>query len=548
MRLKKVTVFGISLIVALVSLLIIINLPTSSAATCLEDFECNQEAGEICLDGVCYSPNYASVNVSINGRESGTSTYLEGPITLVLGRSINLMWNWSSGDELNFYPQKCTASGDWFGTRSCEGFETITPTTTGMKTYNFTWQDFGRLGTIFDPTVIYYDWFQATVIAQLTVASPNGGENWETNSIQTITWTGPSQTYVPDVKIELSRNNGGSWETLFASTPNDNSQAWTVTDPATTQALIRISDVANPSHNDSSNSVFTISEPCQLTSAYWSITNTTEGNPVNLNVQGNNCGGQEIAFDVLEYDSLSADDPVQLNPSNAFFSESFATGTWTAEWQPEGLGESDPPEYYFKATALVSGSQISSGTGGSELLTVYQTTEDPCLYVAVCGDYIDDSSCRDDACTVASNSVPAGVDCNDPDTTCYCAWETGSSSCLGAYDVNDPEDPSSSGVGTCFYDYDSTDTCDDDGFLTLTWITTWQWDPTCDATCQSNPDNQALRNQCLADNGQQDTVACPANIPLPFFNIYNIIAAVVLISLVYWAISMRKKKTGKRKR
>jgi len=90
----------------------------------------------------------------------------------------------------------------------------------------------------------------------ITVTSPNGGETWTINTSATITWTtlGP----IDDVKIELQRTSGGSWETIVASTTNDGSYSWPVTTPATSQALIKISKVGDDTVNDTSGAVFTI--------------------------------------------------------------------------------------------------------------------------------------------------------------------------------------------------------------------------------------------------------------------------------------------------
>ncbi len=88
-----------------------------------------------------------------------------------------------------------------------------------------------------------------------TVTSPNGGEDWALGSAHTITWsTGSGEA----VTIELSRNDGSTWETLFASTANDGSQAWTVGGAVTSQALVRIS---NLSGSDVSNETFGLSSP-----------------------------------------------------------------------------------------------------------------------------------------------------------------------------------------------------------------------------------------------------------------------------------------------
>ena len=58
--------------------------------------------------------------------------------------------------------------------------------------------------------------------------------------------------------VELSRNGGGSYETLFASTANDGSEPWTVTGAPTAGAFIRLSSVGNSALSDSSNAPFSI--------------------------------------------------------------------------------------------------------------------------------------------------------------------------------------------------------------------------------------------------------------------------------------------------
>lgn len=99
----------------------------------------------------------------------------------------------------------------------------------------------------------------AGVIPSLRVVSPNGSEDWQTGSTQTIQWTWTGT--IDNVKIELSRNGGASYETLFAATPNDGAQSWTVTGPATSNAIIKISDITDPTTFDVSNAAFIISEP-----------------------------------------------------------------------------------------------------------------------------------------------------------------------------------------------------------------------------------------------------------------------------------------------
>ncbi|RPH92854.1 M6 family metalloprotease domain-containing protein, partial [candidate division KSB1 bacterium] len=97
-------------------------------------------------------------------------------------------------------------------------------------------------------------------MASLIVTYPNGGETWYTSESRTITWTGTG--FTGNVKIELMRGYpSGTWETLYASTSNDGSQAWTVSGTASAQSRIRISSVLNSGIADTSNSNFTIAQP-----------------------------------------------------------------------------------------------------------------------------------------------------------------------------------------------------------------------------------------------------------------------------------------------
>jgi|GEM_PF-1192944 len=94
----------------------------------------------------------------------------------------------------------------------------------------------------------------------ITVTSPNGGESWQAGTAHNITWTIQGAT-VANVKIELSTNGGTGYSTIIASTPNNGSYAWTVPNTPSTNCLVRISDAANASISNVSDSAFTITPP-----------------------------------------------------------------------------------------------------------------------------------------------------------------------------------------------------------------------------------------------------------------------------------------------
>jgi len=91
-------------------------------------------------------------------------------------------------------------------------------------------------------------------------------------------------------------------------------------------------------------------------------------------------------------------------------------------------------------------------------------------------------------------------------------------------------------IGTCIYTQFTDDNCDD-GFLTFNWTGEWTWDDECVGSCQI--ENQYLADEC--GDGQK-TRECPAQIPLPFFNIYSFIATLTIIALVYVILILRKEK------
>ena len=92
---------------------------------------------------------------------------------------------------------------------------------------------------------------------QLAISAPAGGENWYTDFTKNITW---SSVGVENVKLEFSSDNGSTWTTIIASTPAlAGSYAWTIPAVASTQCLVKVSDIAGNAAAAVSPAVFTIS-------------------------------------------------------------------------------------------------------------------------------------------------------------------------------------------------------------------------------------------------------------------------------------------------
>ncbi|MGI2336520.1 MAG: YDG domain-containing protein [Dehalogenimonas sp.] len=95
------------------------------------------------------------------------------------------------------------------------------------------------------------------VTSSVIVTYPDGGETWSLGSDYAITWS--TLGILGNVKIEISRDNGATWEDIVADTANDGTHNWTVSGTTTSQALIRISAIADSTVNDLSDGVFAIS-------------------------------------------------------------------------------------------------------------------------------------------------------------------------------------------------------------------------------------------------------------------------------------------------
>jgi hypothetical protein len=122
-----------------------------------------------------------------------------------------------------------------------------------------------RITRLDDPGVVDVSdgLFLIVATTGLAVTAPNGGELWTVGSQPVIHWTGLGGGRVA---VELSRDHGDTWETLFDSTPDDGARQWTVTGPGTNEALVRVTRLTAPVVSDVSDATFEIStDPIAVT-------------------------------------------------------------------------------------------------------------------------------------------------------------------------------------------------------------------------------------------------------------------------------------------
>lgn len=94
-----------------------------------------------------------------------------------------------------------------------------------------------------------------SVVTELNLTSPNGGEEWVTGTVQNITW---ASTNVSEVKIEYTTNGGTNWNIIANAVPSTGIYNWAIPNTPSTTCKVRISDVSDPlTYSESANN-FTI--------------------------------------------------------------------------------------------------------------------------------------------------------------------------------------------------------------------------------------------------------------------------------------------------
>ena len=146
----------------------------------------------------------------------------------------------------------------------------VMPTTTRALKFRLTARDNRLAGG-----GVEYDLMQINVTdtgEPFAVTAPNGGESWEGNTSQTVSWNVAGTAAAPinaaNVDIHLSLDGGETYPVVLATgTPNDGSETVTIPSASTTLARVRVSASGNIFF-DVSNANFSVASPVpQLTSA-----------------------------------------------------------------------------------------------------------------------------------------------------------------------------------------------------------------------------------------------------------------------------------------
>ncbi len=126
-------------------------------------------------------------------------------------------------------------------------------------------------------------------------------------------------------------------------------------------------------------------------------------------------------------------------------------------------------------------------------------------------------------CSSFDEFTGGNLTCNSPETENECQFDT--SQCIG-----DGGDLLT--LGKCTFQATGVDDDCSDGILSYSWTASWSGE-------------EANKPSWCKDGSK--TVPCPAQIELPFFSIYTLIAAIGVIVLVYLIINSKRKNSKKKK-
>jgi uncharacterized repeat protein (TIGR02543 family) len=90
----------------------------------------------------------------------------------------------------------------------------------------------------------------ANFAKMFNLTEPTASTLWKIRSKQSIGWSLVNAAGIPvtkQVRIDLSRDNGATWTSIFKKTANSLSKAWKVTGPATSAAKVRICSLSDTS-------------------------------------------------------------------------------------------------------------------------------------------------------------------------------------------------------------------------------------------------------------------------------------------------------------
>ncbi len=225
------------------------------------------------ISSTCYVKLSDASNAAVSSMSSGTFTISASPTLTITAPVGGESWTgntshnitWSYVNVANVKLEYTTDAGSSWNT-------IIASTASSAGTYNWTVPNLastnykvrisdvaGNATASVSPSV-----FTVTAVTgTLSLTAPVGGESWVGGSSHNITWTSSNVT---NVKLEYTTDAGSNWTTIIASTAaSAGAYSWSVSNIASTNYKVRITDASNASVTSMSASVFTVTVSNSLT-------------------------------------------------------------------------------------------------------------------------------------------------------------------------------------------------------------------------------------------------------------------------------------------
>ncbi len=153
----------------------------------------------------------------------------------------------------------------------------------------------------------------------IEITTPNGGERWQAGTSQNLTW---QSSGIQKVKIELTSNNGLTWNVVADNVSNTGAYEWNVPNSLSTQCLIRISDAQDGDPTDQSNGLFRIVPKPELKIIYPNGGETWTAGVVDT-IRWQSIGVENVIIESSSNNGITWFTVVEKTPSSGSYVTSF---------------------------------------------------------------------------------------------------------------------------------------------------------------------------------------------------------------------------------
>jgi len=181
---------------------------------------------------------------------NGTETFTSGEVTVL---------SWTSIGTFANVRIDCSTDGgaSWqnlVSSTANDGSESIILPSDNSDNCLIRISDVNAMGIVDESDAIFT--IGTPPVSTIEVTYPNGGETFEANYYETITWTNTGT--VSKVNIEFSSDVGATWKRMAYAVTNNNSYIINIPGVSTSQCLVRVTNAENLGINDISDNTLNI--------------------------------------------------------------------------------------------------------------------------------------------------------------------------------------------------------------------------------------------------------------------------------------------------